>query len=88
MLRHKKSREHSLLLDACPGSLQPQLKAQRRHSLLIICKFNATRRDGVKEEPVKPGEVSVYLKGKTGVSGRHYQDSYKQQQQGKPLPSL
>lgn len=67
----------SILLDACHGSLQPQLKPQQRgNSLLIVCKFNSTCRDGVKEEPVKPREVSVYLRGKICVSGRHQQDSY------------
>lgn len=78
--QEKKSRDCSLmsiLLEACHGSLQPQLKSQQRgNSLLIVCKFNSTCRDGVKEEPVKPREVSVYLRGKICVSGRHQQDSY------------
>lgn len=36
--------------------------AEIHYLLLIICKFNSTHRDGVEEEPVKPREVSVYLK--------------------------
>lgn len=67
----------SILLDACHSSLLPQLKPQQSgNSLLIICKFNSTCRDGVKEEPVKPREVSVYLKGKISVSGRRQQNAY------------
>lgn len=80
----------SILLDACHGSLQPQLKPQQRgNSLLIICKFNSTCRDGVKEEPVKPREVSVYLRGKICVSGRRQQDIYtnSSNREGYCLPS-
>lgn len=66
----------SILIDACHGSLQPQLKPQQRgNSLLIVCKFYSTCRDGVKEEPVKSREVSVYLRGKMCISGRHQQAS-------------
>ena len=37
------------------------LNSLPQYSLFIICKLNSTACDGIKEEPVKPREVSIDL---------------------------